>query len=237
MEWVRQRLQEYLKLLDDAGLQNMPPVEAQTALLRAQPTLWRILEALGLDVAPTERTVNSSSRYAQRVVVQQALGILEDAAEVEDGLGHRGPELEAEGLHPWVWGAAAPHWDGGQYRTAVATAAGNLSLKVQAKLDRWDIADDELMTESLSSKPAKPGQPRLRVPATPGRRFEEKLQEGTLWFARGVFSVLRNPSTHKVDEVWSEQRALEALAALSILARALDEATVERSDEVTTNSG
>jgi hypothetical protein len=112
----------------------------------------------------------------------------------------------------------------------VATAAGNLSLKVQSKLDRWDVADDDLMTQALNPDPPAPGKPRLRVPATPGRPFEEALQSGALFYARGVFSLLRNPATHNVTEEWDEQRALEALAALCILARVLDNATVVKAE-------
>jgi hypothetical protein len=125
---------------------------------------------------------------------------------------------------------AAPLWEGKHYRQAVATAAGNLSLKVQSKLDRWDVADDDLMTQALSPDAPAPGKPRLRVPATPGRPFEEALQTGALFYARGVFSLLRNPATHNVTEEWAEQRALEALAAMSVLARVLDNAEVEHAD-------
>jgi hypothetical protein len=80
------------------------------------------------------------------------------------------------------------------------------------------------MAESLSASAPTPGKPRLRVPATPGRPFEEALQTGALAFARGVWSLLRNPATHNVAEVWDQQRAFEALAALSVLARLLDAA-------------
>lgn len=52
-------------------------------------------------------------------------------------------------------------------------------------LDRWDVADDALMTEALSYRPPAPGKPRLRIPATPGRPFEKALQGGRLFFARG----------------------------------------------------
>ncbi len=48
--------------------------------------------------------------------------------------------MQAEGLHPWVWERAAELWPGKHYRQAVAAAAGNVSLQVQVKLDRWDKA-------------------------------------------------------------------------------------------------
>jgi hypothetical protein len=202
--------------------------ELADEIVKSQPTLFRLLAACGQQVSYTG--THDQTFHEHRRAILRAEGILADREALAKALGPQGPELRATGLHPWVWETAAPLWASNHYRQAVATAAGNVSLKVQSKLDRWDVADDALMTEALSEKAPAPGKPRLRVPATPGRPFEEALQSGTLFYARGVYSIIRNPATHNVTEDWAEQRALEALAALSVLARVLDAATVQKAD-------
>ncbi|MGY1855399.1 TIGR02391 family protein [Modestobacter sp. SYSU DS0290] len=230
-EFARERLTSYLALWDE-----YKDYEAERDLqtigediISAQPTVMTLLHALGEQVSRIG--LEDWAQREHRRAVLRALGILADQGKLERALAPRGPELRAAGLHPWVWEAAAPYWPGGHYRSAVATAAGSVSLRVQSKLDRWDVADDALMTESLSPSPAAPGRPRLRLPITPGRPFEEALQSGALAFARGVYALLRNPATHNVTEEWGEQRALESLAALSLLARVLDDASIEQVEQ------
>ncbi|SET33409.1 TIGR02391 family protein [Geodermatophilus poikilotrophus] len=220
----------YLALLDDidSDSPSRDPELIAADIMRAQPTLRRVLQDCGEWLRATGKT--PGGRVEHREAILRAQGVLRDRDAVERAFAPAGPQFPASGFHSWVWETAAPLWTTKHYRQAVAAAAGNLSLKVQSKLDRWDVADHALMTEALSEKPPAPGKPRLRVPATPGRPFEEALQGGTLFFARGVFSLLRNPATHNVTEEWEEQRALEALAALSVLARVLDAATVEAAD-------
>jgi hypothetical protein len=225
------RFSHYLGLWDEYWNSrggSRPRSEVADEIVTEQPTIRRLLAACG------QKTIHEGAwehTYKEhRPAILRAQGVLRDRVDVARALAPQGPQLSATGLHPWVWETAAPLWVSKHYRQAVAAAAGNLSLKVQAKLDRWDVADDALMTETLSEKPPAPGKPRLRVPATPGRPFEEALQGGTLFYARGVFSLLRNPATHNVTEEWEEQRALEALAALSVLARVLDAAEVAAVD-------
>ncbi|WP_448642782.1 TIGR02391 family protein [Geodermatophilus sp. URMC 63] len=231
--FAHERLLAYLKLLNlyrnplSIALStkvNMPGVD--DLVIREQPTAMTLLAACGEPV--TRHGADEATRDEHRPAVLRALGKVRDLEALSRALRTEVPALAARDLHPWVWEIAAPLWASGHRRQAVAAAAGHLSLKVQSKLDRWDVAADALMTEALSEKPPLPGKPRLRVPATAGRRFEEALQPGVVAYARGVFSLLRNPATHNVMEEWGEQRALEALAALSILARVLDSATVER---------
>ncbi|MGY1985439.1 TIGR02391 family protein [Blastococcus sp. SYSU DS0669] len=230
--FARERFAAYLALWDRQRAAIRIGSPEATALddeiVAAQPTIRRLLAACGQEASYVG--VDAQTYQQHRRAILRATGVLNDSEDLARALGPQGPQLRATGLHPWVWETAAPLWDSGHYRQAVAAAAGNLSLKVQSKLDRWDVADDALMTESLSEKPPAPGKPRLRVPATPGRPFEEALQTGALSYARGVFSLLRNPATHNVTEEWGEQRALEALAALSVLARVLDSAAIVASE-------
>ncbi|MGY1823744.1 TIGR02391 family protein [Geodermatophilus sp. SYSU D00079] len=232
--FAQQRFGAYLDLWDRyLNYYNYDQEQDRTELaddiIRAQPTISRLVTACGQRML-ARRGTSEDTYKEHRAAVLRAQGYLNDREPLAKALGPQAPQLRADTFHPWVWETAAPLWTSKHYRQAVAAAAGNLSLKVQSKLDRWDVADDALMTEALSEKPPAPGKPRLRVPATPGRPFEEALQTGALFFARGVFSLLRNPATHNVTEVWDEQRALEALAALSVLARTLDAAVVEATD-------
>ena len=220
----------YLGLWDSYRQTQGPTARRNLAddIVKAQPTIFSLLKACGQQ--HTYLGTHSETYADHKNAILRAFGVLEDREALSRALGPRGPELRATGLHAWVWETAAPLWDSGHYRQAVAAAAGNLSLKVQAKLDRWDVADDDLMTQALSPSPPASGKPRLRVHTTPGRPFEEALQTGAMNYARGVFSLLRNPATHNVTEDWADQQALEALAALSVLARVLNEAKVEKVD-------
>ena len=55
----------------------------------------------------------------------------------------------------------------------------------------------------------------------------KSVQRGAMAFAEGIFAGIRNPLSHEVDQELTEQEALEYLAALSVLARWVDESTVE----------
>ena len=39
----------------------------------------------------------------------------------------------------------------------------------QVPLGRYDLADDKLLQEAFSDKPAEPGTPRLRIPGGPDK--------------------------------------------------------------------
>lgn len=47
--------------------------------------------------------------------------------------------------------------------------------------------------------------------------------------AEGVFAGIRNPLSHESDQELTEQEALEYLASLSVLARWVDDSSVEAS--------
>ena len=55
----------------------------------------------------------------------------------------------------------------------------------------------------------------------------KSVQRGARTFAEGVFAGIRNPLAHEADQEMPEQQALEYLAALSVLARWVDESTLE----------
>ncbi|MFF8919054.1 TIGR02391 family protein [Streptomyces sp. NPDC015032] len=51
--------------------------------------------------------------------------------------------------------------------------------------------------------------------------------EGAAAFARGVYVAIRNPIAHELGDELKEHEALEQLAAFSLLARWVDDSTVE----------
>jgi len=139
------------------------------------------------------------------------------------------PDLIPESLHPWVWDAARKLWESGHPRPAVQAAATAINERLQDKLGRHDLADDKLLQEAFSDKPAQPGKPRLRIPGDPRNPTVASLQRGAPQFGTGCFWVIRNPATHETAD-WPPQEALERLAALSVLARLIDMCEVARTD-------
>ncbi|WP_089011300.1 TIGR02391 family protein [Micromonospora inositola] len=76
--------------------------------------------------------------------------------------------------------------------------------------------------------------PRLRSTSPAGVLAEvdgsqtfHSLHRGVMAFAEGCYAAIRNPASHVVQADLSEDEALEQLAALSVLARWVDSATVE----------
>jgi hypothetical protein len=103
---------------------------------------------------------------------------------------------------------------------------------LQAKLERRDVSEGKLVQEAFSEKPPADGRPRLRYPAIEDEQTRDSMRQGVLDFGLGCFRAIRNPIGHLPnDEVeLSEQEALERLAAVSLLARWIDQAIVERVD-------
>jgi hypothetical protein len=185
------------------------------------PLVEAILDRVG---EPYQKVAARRGYVDYRGACLRAMGRLEDLA-IIDSLKPQGPQLNATGLHPWVWDAAASLWNTGHHRQAVSAAAGALSAQTQALLNRTDVNDQELMKEAFSLNDAAPGVARLRVADDMTSKFDRALQQGALNFAQGSYGVIRNPATHETGE-WPEQEALEKLTTLSVLARMIQSATV-----------
>lgn len=142
-----------------------------------------------------------------------------------------GPTLSATRLHPWVWDSAGSLWNSGHHRQAVSAAAGAISAQTQARLNRTDINDQQLMQDAFGVDAPAPGKTRLRVAADMSNKFDKGLQQGAGNLAQGVYGYIRNPATHETGE-WAEQEALEKLTALSVVARIIEDAEI-----LTTPSG
>ena len=149
------------------------------------------------------------------------------AEEIKQNLGENAPELSAAELHPWIWSGASSLWQSGHYREAVEGAIKKLNAETQNKVGRRDVSEADLFKQAFSMDDAKPGKARLRRMKDDGSDTYKSVQRGAMTFAEGVFAGIRNPLTHESDQELSEQEALEYLAALSVLARWVDQSQTE----------
>lgn len=151
-----------------------------------------------------------------------ALGRLRNEVETRTLIGSTAPTMQADALHPLIWGAAQKHWDVGHYAVAVQRAATDLSGHIKDRVERYDVGDAALVQQAFSLEPPKLGQSRLHWPGASGSLDVKSRRLGVLHLAQAVYSGLRNITTHDTDEV-AQQEALEQLAALSLLARWVDQ--------------
>jgi uncharacterized protein Ymh len=87
---------------------------------------------------------------------------------------------------------------------------------------RNDISETALWQETFSDRPPSPGKPRLRWPGEASNRDVKSMNDGLRQFAPGVQMTIRNPAAHSSTAI-DEQAGLERLAALSLLARWVDQ--------------
>lgn len=191
----------------------------------------QVVEKIFDRVIPTWRTDIENSKNNRwtrhREAAIRAREELVRAEEIRQNLGDDAPQISAAHLHPWVWSGARSLWQSGHFVQAVRDAATKLNAETQNKVGRRDVSETDLFKQSFSLDEAKPGKSRLRrMPPEDSDTFRS-LQRGAMAFAEGVFAGIRNPLSHETDQELSDQVALEYLAALSVLARWVDESTVE----------
>ena len=117
------------------------------------------------------------------------------------------------------------------YREAVEGAIRKLNAETQNKLKRSDLSETDLFRQAFSDDLPTADNPRLhRIPKDDGKTFKS-VQRGARMFAEGIFAGIRNPLAHEADQDMSEQQALEYLAALSVLARWVDESKLVMESE------
>jgi uncharacterized protein (TIGR02391 family) len=198
-------------------------------------TRLKIIVDIGTEFYPTFReglTVHpyESHRFSQiKSKVLLLRGALRDAQETLDIVGVTGPRIAAADLHPTVWNPAARLWDDGHYRQAVESAATAVDDALRAKLGRSDIRGRDLIAQAFTEDDPEPGKPRLRftdINPDDKKRWVDAHQ-GTMHFGIGCMMAIRNLVAHNPDEI-DPQVALEQLAALSVLARWIDDAEVEQ---------
>ena len=157
----------------------------------------------------------------------RAIGIHTFGAEAAERLRPDSPDLAAENFHSWVWKAAAPMWEASSKQAAVLAAAQSVNARLQQKLSRRDTADAKLCREAFSLNDAVPGQPLLRFPGDQTSETWRSRQNGAMQLGAGCFDGIRNPAAHEHRLQLPDQVALEQIAAFSVLARWIEECTVE----------
>lgn len=202
------------------------PGEIVASAQVVEQILDRVLPSWRTNV-PDKRNARVN-RWCQHIeAVQRARTVLERQVEIQDKLGDSAPRLNAASLHPWAWEGARSLWQSGHYREAVRAACVKVNAETQNKLDRRDISETDLFNQAFSTDPPQPGKPRLRVVPDDGSKTFSSAHRGVRSFAEGCYAAIRNPLSHTEAEL-TEDLALEQLAALSVLARWVDTATLEK---------
>jgi hypothetical protein len=102
-----------------------------------------------------------------------------------------------------------------------------VNARLRQKLGRHDVSETDLCRQAFTRKDPEPGRPRLRFPGDRSTDTWASRQEGAMNFGAGCYMGIRNPAVHEDGLDLPEQVALEQLAAFSVLARWIDECTVE----------
>src|SRR5262249_19292256 len=156
-------LRKYCELVEEAQRQPWLSAERKAALKAASGHLPGVNAVLSA-ISPDFRQVcahNLDGHVSALPVVRRALGPLDAGNQIASNQwSGGGPALPLSVADPMVWGPAAPLWELGKYRQAVADAATSVNHFTQKRLDRYDISDSDLMAQAFSDKPPQPGEPR-----------------------------------------------------------------------------
>ena len=179
----------------------------------------------------SENGLNQSDEFRQeRDACKRLLARLDTASEVAAKLGGRdnSPRITAASLHPLIWQAAQAQWATGHRHEAVLAAAKAVNSHLQTKVGRRDVSEADLVRQAFSDKPPEADKSRLRFDSVADDQTRKSMRQGVLEFGAGCFSAIRNPLGHLPNDELEldEQTAIERLAALSLLARWIDEANV-----------
>lgn len=209
-----------------------PPQELELQEVRARLIENAYVPGLGDYEMPGNMRGNwEVARYA----AIQALGRAQSAEEITAFLRPSAPAIAADALHAWVWEPAAPLWAADSHQDAVLAAARTVNRRLQKKLGRHDIGEYDLAVQSFDLKDPVQGKPRLRLPGDRSTPTWRARQEGAKFVAAGAFLAIRNVAAHEEITDWGQQEALEYLATLSVVARWIDECTVESVASSTTS--
>ncbi len=188
-----------------------------------------VRRVLPIDAVSNLALISGVTGEWQRVrpLCLRAKALLERKAEIDANLGDDAPEISAAKLHPWIWSGAASLWQSGHYRSAVEDAAKKLNAETQNKVGRRDVGETKLFQEAFTLDAPAVGKPRLRRKKADGSDTHKSMQRGAMALAEGIYAGIRNPFNHEDPKDIDEQVGLEYLAALSVLARWVDEAVLE----------
>ena len=225
-EAALERLSEFRRLQEQAEScwPGKAPPAISEAIERMEPLVERIAGALD----PRSVLLVSASPSMAIATTNRLMGILEKQEDFQQIFGHGGPTLAANELHPWVWNAVASLWGDGHYEPAVHEAAKAVELHTQLKVGRRNLSGKKLYSTAFAKDDPIPGGARLRFRHIDGSERPDawtSAHEGAQHLGMGCAQGIRNPQAHPSENI-SEQEALEQLAALSVLARWVDECEV-----------
>lgn len=244
VDWAITSLREFIHATDKVAYDNrpgsgvvmmgthqrMPESKAAELAYVTERILDRVLPEWRAS-ENRNKEASSKTRWGYlRDWAARGVAALEREAELQEKLGDAAPRVSAGDFHPWIWGGASSLWQSGHYREAVEGAIRKLNAETQNKLGRRDLSETDLFNHAFSEQSATEQNPRLHRMPDDGSKTFKSVQRGARVFAEGVFAGIRNPIAHEAEQEMPEQQALEYLAALSVLARWVDE-SVLRSDE------
>ena len=240
--WVRQQLTKFVDETRPINQSGNGLLTARTAPECGRPRAIELVEVVRpilRRLYPEWESENPSSKNdefkSERDASRRLLARLDHLNEVNTRLGGEdlSPRITASSLHHLIWGAAKTQWTLGQRHEAVLAAAKAVNSQLQAKVSRRDVSEADLVKQAFSDKPPEPGKPRLRFNSVEDDKTRESMRGGALEFGSGCFRAIRNPVGHRPnDEIeMTEHEALERLAAFSLLARFIDNAELEATEE------
>jgi len=175
---------------------------------------------LDITAAPNKGMYKSWPYEANRAALITLRSRVTERERMEQILGPTGPQLSSAHLHPVIWHAAAPLFDGGHYRQAAQAAGQALEGHLQA------IAGPKISGKDLAKLFATSGTgTRLHFPVVDdGSKSYMSAIEGAASLIRGAMMAIRNLVSHPDWPDPTESEALEMLAVLSYIANLVDKA-------------
>ena len=224
-EWAMERLDAFLAVTaptGDRGLYSQVPTGTRDEVFDLSSVIAPVLSV----VVPDWRQVCSEDKWyefgKEREAALRARALLRNESEMAENLGDTDASITTSHVHPWVWEPAKSLWQGGHFRGALQTAGTALDNQLQALSGRSDVQGTSLVQQLLSEKAPEPGKPRLNLPSMANDENDKNLRGGMRGLGEACFSLVRNLTTHNLDE-FTEQEALEQMAVLSLFARRVEE--------------
>ncbi|GAA1315386.1 TIGR02391 family protein [Pseudonocardia xinjiangensis] len=224
--WMIERLNAFIDLAEESLTLANPYKAERKALQRklqeSDPVIREILNAVRPGLGDYRKTATSGWSGA-RTAAQTAVGILKELDDLRNRLAPDSPTLPADTFHPWVWDAARTFWESRHYAQAVEQAWKSINAHLQNKVGRRDVSDDALVNAALPMTEPKAGNARLHLPGDRSSPTWVSRQRGLHMMGQACAAGIRNVVAHELDLDLPSQVALEYLAALSVLARWIDE--------------
>jgi hypothetical protein len=205
-------------------------------LITLEPVMRELMNAARLGLGDYERPAGRSELSVEYWIEDvhpyalRAIGVHTIGAEARERMRPDSPDLAADQFHPWVWDAAMSLWRAGSPQEAVQAAARSVNAWLQQKLSKKSLGEAALCREAFTLEPTAEGRSRLRFPGDRTSLTWRSRQGGARDFGAGCFEAIRNPASHEHNLELSEQVALEQLAAFSLLARWIEECSVDAYD-------